>query len=117
MAGGVKVKRSTRKPGEKKRRHPRKFKPLSPFTDPRVPTGHKNLTAFLLSCDQTTTIPEAIREYQTEWCEHPKHEQRLISTTPNMDAPEYQVGCMECGRLKSYQGRPSTELRKRGMWK
>jgi hypothetical protein len=106
-----------RKPGEKKRQTRKKFRPLSPFSDPRVPTGHKNLTAFLLSCDTSTTIQEAIREYQREWCEHPKEEQILVASIVNMDDPEYQVGCNECGRLKTYKGRPSTELRKRGMWK
>lgn len=114
MKTGVK-----RKPGEKKQKsnRSRRPKPLSPFSDPRVPTGHKNLTAFLLSCDTSTTIPDAIREYQNEWCSHPGVEQVLISTRPSMDDPEYEVGCRECGRLKSYKGRPSTELRKRGMWK
>ena len=112
MKSGVKL----RKPGEKPKRS-RKLRPLSPFSDPRVPTGHKNLTAFLLSCDTSTTIPEAIREYQAEWCEHPKEEQVLISTKPNMDDPEYEVGCCECGRLKSYKGRPSTELVRRGIFK
>src|SRR3954464_10713214 len=109
--------RAKRESGTKPRSGRRKFRPLSPFSDTRVPTGHKTLTAFLLSCDTSTTIPEAIREYQDEWCEHPAVEQVLISTTPSMDNPEYEIGCCECGRLKRYQGRPSTELRKRGMWK
>jgi hypothetical protein len=114
MKGGVK----RPKPGEKRKRQ-RKQRPLSPFSDPRVPTGHKNLTAFLLSCDQTTTIPEAIREYQNEWCDHPKDEQLLITTFSSTveDRHEYSIGCLECGRVKTYKGRPSTELTKRGLFK
>lgn len=109
------TKKPKRKPGEKPGRR-RKIKPLSPFSDPRVPTGHANLTAFLLSCDKTTTIPEAVREYQREWCDHNKQDQHLISTTakPVEERFEYTVACGECGRHKTYKGRPPSKLTKKG---
>lgn len=112
-----KVAKPKRKIGEKPKRHG-KLKPLSPFSDPRVPTGHKNLTAFLISCDTSTTIQEAIREYQQEWCEHPKEEQVLIAQiSSTVEDHTYTTGCCECGRMKTYKGRPSAELVRRGFFK
>lgn len=109
-----------RKPGTKpERRNRKKLRPLSPFSDPRVPTGHSNLTAFLLSCDSSTSIPEAVREYQEEWCQHPRNERLLISTFQDStnDREEYTLACMECGRHKVYKGRPPGELVKRVVWR
>jgi hypothetical protein len=105
--------KTSRRPGEKPKRRA-KTRPLSPFSDPRVPTGHSNLTAFLLSCDTSTTVEEAVREYQNEWCEHPRKLRVLISTVtaPSEERYEYTVACAECGRHKMYQGRPSNELKR-----
>lgn len=113
----AKLKKPSRRPGEKPKRKS-KLRPLEWWKDPRVPTGHKNLTVFLHSLDKTTTVEEAIREYQDEWCTHPKIEQTLISTVAFgvEERYEYTVGCGECGRLKTYKGRPPSKLTKRG-WK
>lgn len=101
-----------RKTGEKPKRKFHGTKPLPAFSDPQIPKGMTKLAQFVISCEGEIPVNEAIREYQQEWCDHPKSEQLLISTIarPIEGQFEYTVSCLECGRNKIYQGRPPSTI-------
>lgn len=76
--------------------------------EPREPNGLSPLAEFVASCEGEVSPEEAIREYQEEWCEHPRKCQRLVATIAEPDAERFQytVQCDECGIHKIRKGRP-----------
>lgn len=102
----------TRKEIERKKR-----KAAQPFVMPmgygeRVPEGLSPLAEFIHSCEGEISHEEALKEYQEEWCEHPRKMRRLISTIaqPFAGLWSYEVACDECGQLKRLKGRPPSWL-------
>ena len=82
--------------------------------EPRKPNGLSPLAEFIASCEDEVEVIDAVREYQQEWCEHPKKLQRLHATIsePLADRFEYVQECGECGLLKTKQGKVPTWLRR-----
>jgi hypothetical protein len=109
-----KLKKPPRKIGEKPKKPGmgQRLK-LPAFPDPRVPGARGPLLDFILSCEGEVTMQEAIKDYQDNWCDHPRQQRYLISTmiTPGEERAEHTVACGECGRHRVYQGRPGKELK------
>lgn len=105
--------KSQRKIGEKPKRVHRPQLKLPPFPDLRTPNGYTALTDFILSCEGEVPVEEAIKDFQENWCDHPRSKRQLVATIaePAEERFEYTVACEICGRHKQYKGRPSKELK------
>jgi len=70
----------------------------------RVPTP---LMEFIISLEGELEYLEAIREFQSEWCNHPKIQQTVSSTIYAPDAQRYEhiLKCECCGLLRHRNGR------------
>lgn len=73
----------------------------------RTPEGLSPLAEFIRSCGKEVSAEEAIHEYQQEWCDHPRKEQRVISSfaEPGAERFEYNIACGECGLIRPRKGR------------
>lgn len=101
-----------RKPGEKKRKKS-KLLTLPAFPDPRIPGEPSLLIAFIESCEGEIPTDEAIREFQEEWCSHPRSKFSLAATqgSPSDEDFTYIRVCGECGQLQTKKGKPPSWLK------
>lgn len=93
-----------------KSKNGKKRSPLHPVElsqivrDARPPTP---LMEFIVSLEGEMEYLEALREFQTEWCDHPKNRQEVSSTLyePHKDRYEHSLRCMDCGIIRPRSGR------------
>lgn len=78
----------------------------------RTPAGLSPLAEFIESCGDEVSVDEAVREYQREWCSHPRDARKVITTmvSPGEERAEYRIVCTECGLIRLRQGRPSSDV-------
>ena len=77
-----------------------KLNPFSVVENPSTP-----LQEFIASCGGEVTTLEAIREYQTEWCEHPQWDVVASSYAMTDERHYYFRRCKECGLVERKNGR------------
>lgn len=85
----------------------REFK-LPPYLEPRQPEEKGPLFDFIMSVAGEVDYLTALREYQREWCSHPRGEQVVVSVIaePQAERFEYEIRCEECGITRLRKGRP-----------
>lgn len=73
----------------------------------RIPEGHSPLLDFIMSCNGEVGTEEAIREYQQEWCDHPRKKQKVLTmiSFPTEERFEHEIVCQECGLIRQRKGR------------
>lgn len=76
---------------------------LDQFARPDDPLSP--LAEFVLSCEDEVPYLDAVREYQEEWCEHPRWDVISTNYQPLADSYEHALRCDECGKVKYKNGR------------
>lgn len=104
--------KTKRRPGEKQTRNNGQFK-LPRFPGLRTPDPRSPLYEFLASLNGEIPLHEAIKEFQDEWCKHPRQARVLLTTIalPYQERFEYEWGCSECGVIKTRKGRPPSWMK------
>jgi hypothetical protein len=98
----VKVKSNGKKNGKHHPMHP--VSHAQYIREDRQPSA---LMEFIVSLEGELEYLDALREFQEEWCDHPKTRQEVASTlyVPGEDKYEHSLKCLECGVLRKRSGR------------
>lgn len=88
----------------------KKRSPFHPEEQARIlrePKPPSALMEFIMSLEGEVEYAEALREYQNEWCDHPKAEQEVISTLYMLSEGRFihELRCGECGIIRQRSGR------------
>lgn len=73
----------------------------------RTPDTRSPLLDFIMSCDGEVDPQEAVREFQADWCDHPKKQQKVLTmiSFPGEERFEHEIACQDCGLIRQRKGR------------
>lgn len=80
---------------------------LPPYMESREPEDRGPLHDFIMSVAGEVDYQTALREFQAEWCDHPRSSRRVLAviSAPTEDRHEYEILCEVCGLIRKRQGR------------
>ena len=81
---------------------------LDPFARPDDPLSP--MAEFILSLEDEVPYLDAVREYQDEWCDHPKWEVISTEYTISQTHTRHTVRCRDCGKHKVKNGKAKTSV-------